>query len=49
LLTAGLVAGEALTGVIIAILVVMGINLSMFDTAPWLPGLIVKIFNFRPF
>ena len=44
LFTAGLVAGEALTGVIIAILVVMGINLAIFDTAPWLPGIIVWIY-----
>lgn len=41
LFTAGLVAGEALMGVVIAILVVMGINLSLFDTAPWIPGLLV--------
>ncbi len=44
LFTAGLVAGEALTGVIIAILVVMGINLAFYDSAPWLPGLIVWIY-----
>ncbi|MCK4365434.1 MAG: oligopeptide transporter, OPT family [Thermoplasmatales archaeon] len=44
LFTAGLVAGEALTGVIIAILVVMGINLAIFDVAPWLPGLLIWIF-----
>jgi len=44
LFTAGLVAGEALTGVIIAILVVMGINLAVYDTAPWLPGLLVWIY-----
>jgi len=41
LFTAGLVAGEALTGVIIAILVVMGINLAIFENAPWIPGLII--------
>jgi putative OPT family oligopeptide transporter len=41
LFTAGLVAGEALTGVIIAILVVMGINLQIFESAPWIPGLII--------
>jgi len=41
LFTAGLVAGEALMGVVIAIFVVTGINLAFFDTAPWLPGLIV--------
>jgi len=44
LFTAGLVAGEALTGVIIAILIVMGINLAFYETAPWLPGLIVWIY-----
>lgn len=44
LFTAGLVAGEALTGVIIAILVVMGINLAIFDSAPWLPGLLIWIY-----
>jgi putative OPT family oligopeptide transporter len=44
LFTAGLVAGEALTGVIIAILVVMGINLAFYENAPWLPGLIVWIY-----
>ena len=44
LFTAGLVAGEALMGVIIAILVVLGINLSLFDNAPWLPGLIIWIY-----
>lgn len=41
LLTAGLVAGEALIGVFVAILVVLGINLQLFTEAPWLPGLIV--------
>jgi putative OPT family oligopeptide transporter len=44
LFTAGLVAGEALTGVIIAILVVMGVNLVIFDNAPWIPGLIIWIY-----
>ncbi len=44
LLTAGLVAGEALMGVFIALLFVAGINLSIFDTAPWLPGLLVWIY-----
>ena len=41
LFTAGLVAGEALMGVIIAILVVAGINLAVFEKAPWLPGLLI--------
>lgn len=44
LLTAGLVAGEALMGVFIALLFVVGINLNIFDTAPWLPGLLVWIY-----
>jgi len=44
LLTAGLVAGEALMGVFIALLFVTGINLTIFDTAPWLPGLLVWIY-----
>jgi putative OPT family oligopeptide transporter len=44
LFTAGLVAGEALTGVLIAILIVVGINLSVFDTAPWWPGLLLWIY-----
>lgn len=44
LFTAGLVAGEALTGVVIALLIVMGINLAVFDTAPWLPGLMVWLY-----
>ena len=41
LFTAGLVAGEALVGVIIAVLIVIGINLSIFPEAPWWPGLLV--------
>lgn len=44
LFTAGLVAGEALMGVVIAILVVMGINLAVFENAPWAPGLIVWLY-----
>jgi putative OPT family oligopeptide transporter len=41
LFTAGLVAGEALMGVVIAVLIVLGIQLTVFDTAPWWPGLLV--------
>ncbi len=41
LFTSGLVAGEALMGIIIAILVVLGINLAVFDNAPWYPGLLI--------
>ena len=44
LFTAGLVAGEALTGVVIAILIVIGINLTIFTHSPWWPGLIIWIF-----
>jgi putative OPT family oligopeptide transporter len=44
LFTAGLVAGEALMGVIIAVLIVFGIQLALFDTAPWWPGFLVFIY-----
>jgi putative OPT family oligopeptide transporter len=44
LFTAGLVAGEALMGVIIAILIVMGINLTILENAPPLPGLFIWIY-----
>ena len=44
LFTAGLVAGEALTGVLVAILIVAGINLSIFESAPWWPGLLIWIY-----
>ena len=44
LMTAGLVAGEALMGVVIAILIVLGINLSLFSEAPWWPGLLIWIY-----
>lgn len=44
LFTAGLVAGEALMGVVIAILIVLGVQLAFFDVAPWWPGLLVFAF-----
>jgi len=44
LFTAGLVAGEALMGVIIAVLIVIGINLAVFPYAPWWPGLLIWLF-----
>ncbi|MFO7676969.1 MAG: oligopeptide transporter, OPT family [Thermoplasmatota archaeon] len=44
LLTAGLVSGEALMGIIVAVLVVLGINLSLYTQAPWWPGLIIFLF-----
>jgi putative OPT family oligopeptide transporter len=40
LFTAGLVAGEALTGVVVAVLIVLGIQLAIFETAPLWPGLL---------
>jgi putative OPT family oligopeptide transporter len=44
LFSAGLVAGEALTGVVVAVLVVLGIQLQLFSSVPWWPGLIVFAF-----
>lgn len=44
LFTAGLVAGEALMGVVIAILIVMGVNLSVYTYAPWWPGLLIWVY-----
>ncbi|MFO8078248.1 MAG: oligopeptide transporter, OPT family [Thermoplasmatota archaeon] len=44
LLTAGLIAGEALTGVIVAFLIIGGINLAIFDFPPVLPGLLLWLF-----
>jgi uncharacterized oligopeptide transporter (OPT) family protein len=41
LFTAGLVAGEALMGVVIAVLIVLGVQLTLFETAPWWPGLLI--------
>jgi len=44
LLTAGLIAGEALTGVIVAFLIIGGINLSLFPFPPVIPGILLFIF-----
>ncbi len=44
LLTAGLIAGEALMGVIVAFLIIGGINLSIFEFPPIWPGLILWLF-----
>jgi putative OPT family oligopeptide transporter len=41
LFTAGLVAGEALMGVVVAVLIVLGIQLTLFQTSPWWPGLLI--------
>jgi uncharacterized oligopeptide transporter (OPT) family protein len=44
LLTAGLIAGEALMGVIVAFLIIGGINLAIFDFSSVLPGLLLWLF-----
>ena len=46
LFTAGLVAGESLMGVLVAVLFVLGINLAIFGegASPIIPGLIIWIF-----
>jgi len=44
LLTAGLIAGEALMGVIVAFLIIGGINLAIFEFPPILPGMIIFLF-----
>ena len=44
LLTAGLVAGEALTGVLVAVLIITGIDLRICNNAPWWPGLLIWIY-----
>ena len=44
LLTAGLIAGEALTGVIVAFLIIGGIDLALFPFPPVLPGILIFIF-----
>ena len=44
LLTAGLIAGEALMGVIVAFLIIGGIDLAIFEYPPVLPGIIIFLF-----
>jgi len=44
LFTAGLIAGEALTGVIVAFIIIAGLNLTLFDIPPVLPGLLLWLF-----
>jgi putative OPT family oligopeptide transporter len=44
LLTAGLIAGEALMGVVVAFLIIGGINFAIFDYPPIIPGMIVFLF-----
>jgi len=44
LLTAGLIAGEALMGVTVAFMIILGINLAIFDYPPQLPALALWLF-----
>jgi putative OPT family oligopeptide transporter len=44
LLTAGLIAGEALMGVIVAFLIIGGVNLAIFDFPPVLPAILIWLF-----
>ncbi len=44
LLTAGLIAGEALMGVIVAFMIIGGINLSLFNFPPILPSILIFLF-----
>jgi uncharacterized oligopeptide transporter (OPT) family protein len=44
LLTAGLIAGEALMGVIVAFMIIGGINLAMFTYPPILPAILIWLF-----
>jgi len=44
LFTAGLIAGEALTGVIIAFIIIAGLNITMFEFPPVLPGVLLWLF-----
>ncbi len=44
LFTAGLIAGEALTGVIVAFIIISGLNLTVFKYPPVLPGLLLWLF-----
>ena len=44
LFTAGPIAGEALTGVIVAFIIIAGLNIVMFEFPPILPGLLLWLF-----
>jgi putative OPT family oligopeptide transporter len=44
LLTAGLIAGEALMGVIVAFLIIGGVNFAIFDYPPIIPAIIIWLF-----
>jgi putative OPT family oligopeptide transporter len=44
LLTAGLIAGEALMGVIVAFLIIGGLNFAIFEFPPILPAILIWLF-----
>ncbi len=44
LLTAGLIAGEALMGVIVAFLIILGLSFAVFDFAPVFPSIVIWLF-----
>lgn len=44
LLTAGLIAGEALTGVTVAFMIILGIDLAIFPEAPPISGILIWLF-----
>ncbi len=44
LLTAGLIAGEALMGVIVAFMIIGGVNLAIFEFPPVLPAILLWLF-----
>jgi len=44
LFTAGLIAGEALTGVVVAFIIISGLSITMYTYPPILPGLILWLF-----
>jgi len=44
LFTAGLIAGEALTGVIVAFIIISGLSLTIFNYPPVIPGLLLWLF-----
>ncbi len=44
LFTAGLIAGEALTGVIVAFIIISGLDIVMFEFPPILPGILLWLF-----
>jgi putative OPT family oligopeptide transporter len=44
LFTAGLIAGEALTGVIVAFIIISGINIKIFESPAVLPGLLLWLY-----